>query len=140
MLPEPHRPAASRVVRRQEKCVGGTTRQAALLTRAVCRELKSIIFVDEDADLFDTDEVLWAMRTRFSGDMDTIFVQGGVGGVLDPSQTSLYAPRVTAKGTTTRAIVDGTGPFHLKEHVARAQFKELDPGPWTPLLFGKGAS
>lgn len=116
------------------------TRQAALLTRAVCRELKSIIFVDEDADLFDTDEVLWAMRTRFSGDMDTIFVQGGVGGVLDPSQTSPYAPRVTAKGTTTRAIFDGTVPFHLKEHVARAQFKELDPGPWTPLLFGKGAS
>ena len=106
----------------------------------MCGEPKSIIFVDENADLFDTGEVLWAMRTRFSGDMDKIFVQGDVGGVLDPSQTPLYDPRVTAKGTTTRAFFDGTVPFHLQEHVARAQFKELDPGPWTPLLLGKVAS
>ncbi|WP_321968943.1 UbiD family decarboxylase [Paraburkholderia tropica] len=117
----------------------GMTKQAALIALAVYRELKNVIIVDEDVDLFDTNDVLWAMQTRFSGDMDTIFVPGVAGHVLDPSQTSLYDPRVTAKGTTTKTIYDATVPFHLKEHFVRAQFKEVDPSLWAPSLFGKEA-
>jgi len=93
--------------------------------------------VDEDVDLFDTNDVLWAMQTRYSGDMDTICVPGVAGHVLDPSQTPLYDPRVTAKGTTTKTIFDCTVPFHLKEHFVRAQFLEGDPSLWAPSLFGK---
>ena len=33
-------------------------------------ELKHVIPVDEDADSFDTSDVLWAMNTRFQGDAD----------------------------------------------------------------------
>ncbi|MBS0969539.1 3,4-dihydroxybenzoate decarboxylase [Chimaeribacter arupi] len=115
----------------------GMTRQAALIALAVYRELKNVILVDEDVDLFDTDDVLWAMQTRFSGDMDAIFVPGVAGHVLDPSQTPQYDPRVTAKGTTTKTIFDCTVPFHLKEHFVRAQFQEVDPSLWAPSLFGK---
>lgn len=115
----------------------GMTRQAALIALAVYRELKNVILVDEDVDLFDSNDVLWAMQTRFSGDIDTIFVPGIAGHVLDPSQTALYDPRVTAKGTTTKTIYDATVPFHLKEHFVRAQFKEVDASLWAPSLFGK---
>ncbi|WP_413726960.1 UbiD family decarboxylase [Sodalis sp. RH16] len=115
----------------------GMTRQAAMTALAVYRELKNVILVDEDVDLFDTNDVLWAMQTRFSGDLDTIFVPGLAGHVLDPSQTPEYDPRVTAKGTTTKTIFDCTVPFHLKKHFVRAQFKEVDPSLWAPSLFGK---
>jgi gallate decarboxylase subunit C len=115
----------------------GMTRQAAIIALAVYRELKNVIIVDEDVDLFDTNDVLWAMQTRYSGDMDTICVPGVAGHVLDPSQTPLYDPRLTAKGTTTNTIFDCTVPFHLKEHFVRAQFKEVDPSLWAPSLFGK---
>ncbi|WBQ17607.1 UbiD family decarboxylase [Sphingobium yanoikuyae] len=115
----------------------GLTRQAALIALAVYRELKNVILVDEDVDLFDSDDVLWAMQTRYSGDMDTICVPGVAGHVLDPSQTPFYDPRVTAKGTTTKTIFDCTVPFHLKEHFIRAQFKDVDPSLWAPSLFPK---
>ena len=118
----------------------GLTRQAALVALAVYRELKNVIIVDEDVDLFDTDDVLWAMQTRFSGDLDTIFVPGVAGHVLDPTQTPEYDPRVTARGTTTKTIFDCTVPFRLKPHFVRARFKEVDPSLWAPSLFGKAAT
>lgn len=125
------------VLQVQKKNAGddGMTRQAALIALAVYRELKNVILVDEDVDLFDTNDVLWAMQTRYSGDLDTIFVPGVAGHVLDPSQTPLYDPRVTAKGTTTKTIFDCTVPFHLKEHFVRGRFKEVDPSLWAPSLF-----
>ncbi len=110
----------------------GLTKQAALIALAVYRELKNVIIVDEDVDLFDTNDVLWAMQTRYSGDLDTIFVPGVAGHVLDPSQSPLYDSRVTAKGITTKTIFDCTVPFHLKEHFVRAQFKEVDASLWVP--------
>ncbi|CAJ0991756.1 UbiD family decarboxylase [Pantoea sp. Nvir] len=113
----------------------GMTRQAALIALAVYRELKNIILVDDDVDLFDTDDVLWAMQTRYISDLDTLFVPGVAGHVLDPSQQPLYDPRLTAKGTTGKTIFDCTVPFHLKRTFIRAQFKEVDPSLWMPSLF-----
>jgi 4-hydroxy-3-polyprenylbenzoate decarboxylase len=117
----------------------GMTSQAALVALAVYRELENVIPVDEDVDLFDTNDVLWAMQTRHSGDLDTIFVPGVAGHVLDPTQTPFYDPRVTAKGTT-KTIFDCTVPYHLKKHFVRAQFKEVGPSLWAPSLFAKGAA
>lgn len=113
----------------------GMTRQAAVIALAVYRELKNVILVDEDVDLFDSNDVLWAMQTRYIGDLDTVFVPGVAGHVLDPSQTPEYDPRVNTKGTTTKTIFDCTVPYHLKEKFVRAQFQEVDPSLWAPQLF-----
>jgi 4-hydroxy-3-polyprenylbenzoate decarboxylase len=115
----------------------GNTKQAAIAALAVYRELKNVILVDEDVDLFDTNDVLWAMQTRYQGDIDTIFVPGVTGHVLDPSQSPLYNPRLPNKGTTCKTIFDCTVPFHLKEQFIRAQFKDVDPSLWAPSLFEK---
>ena len=45
----------------------GRQRQAALLAFSAFSELKHVILVDDDVDLFDTDDVLWALNTRFQG-------------------------------------------------------------------------
>lgn len=122
------------VIQVQKKNAGddGMTRQAALIALAVYRELKNVILVDEDVDLFDTDDVMWALQTRYVGDLDTLFVPGVAGHVLDPTQQPFYDPRIAAKGTTTKTIFDCTVPFHLREHFKRAQFKEVEPTLWVP--------
>ena len=52
----------------------GRQRQAALLAFSAFSELKHIFLVDEDVDCFDMNDVLWAMNTRFQGDVDTITI------------------------------------------------------------------
>jgi len=117
----------------------GNARQAALIALAVYRELKNVIVVDEDVDLFDTNDVLWAMQTRYQGDIDTMFLPGIAGHVLDPSQSPEYNPRLSTKGTTCKTVFDCTVPFHLKKHFERAHFMDVDPGLWVPSLFPKDA-
>lgn len=113
----------------------GRARQAALVALGVYAELKNVILVDGDVDIFDTNDVLWAMQTRMQGDKDTIFLPGIAGHVLDPSQTPSYDPRIPAKGVTTKTIFDATAPFDQRAEFTRAQFCDVDPHPFAPDLF-----
>lgn len=115
----------------------GMARQAGMVALATYRELKHVILVDEDVDPFDTDDVLWAMQSRYQGDLDTIFIPGVSCHILDPSQTPAYNERLREKGTTCKTIYDCTVPFRLKEQFARAQFMDVDPAHWVPSLFPK---
>jgi len=117
----------------------GRQRQAAVIALAAYRELKNVIIVDEDVDIFDTDDVLWAMQTRYQGDSCTTFLTGLPGHPLDPSQTPEYSPTIRGKAITTKTVFDCTVPFALKEHFARAQFRDVDPHPWAPSLFPEPA-
>ncbi|MFK0171646.1 UbiD family decarboxylase [Streptomyces sp. NPDC090306] len=117
----------------------GRARQAALVALGTYAEVKNIILVDEDVDIFDTDDVLWAMQTRMQGDMDIIIVPGIAGHVLDPSQTPEYDPRLPAKGVTAKTIFDATAPYALRDDFVRAQFREVDPSLWAPELFPDAA-
>ena len=47
----------------------GRQRQAALLAFSAFPELKQVILVDEDVDIFDTNDVLWAMTTRMQAEI-----------------------------------------------------------------------
>lgn len=112
----------------------GRARQAALLAFGTYSELKHVILVDDDVDIFDTNDVLWAMTTRFQGDMDIIAIPGVSCHVLDPSQTAEYNPSLPARGTTAKTIFDATAPFRLKAEFARARFRDVDPRPYAPDL------
>lgn len=127
------------VIQVRKTCAGdeGRERQAALIALGVCRELKNVILVDDDVDIFDTDDVLWAMQTRYQGDVDTIFIPRITGHVLDPSQTPEYNAQLPARGTTCKTIFDCTVPWHLKERFRRAPFVDVDPEPFAPALFGR---
>lgn len=113
----------------------GRQRQAALLAFSAFSELKNIILVDEDVDPFDSNDVLWAMNTRYQGDMDTVFLPGVRCHPLDPSQSPEYNPNISVKGISCKTIFDCTVPYHLKDKFRRAQFFEVDPKPFAPELF-----
>jgi len=108
----------------------GRQRQAALIALSVYSELKNVIVVDEDVDIFDTNDVLWAMTTRYQGNKSTIFISGVIGHVLDPSQDPSYSNEIIQRGTTCKTIFDCTVPWPLKDHFKRADFLAVDPEPF----------
>lgn len=115
----------------------GRARQAALIAFAAYAELKHVIVVDTDVDPFDSEDVLWAMTTRFQGDMSTMLLPKVNGHVLDPSQSPDFNPALPARGTTCKTVFDCTAPFALRDEFKRAQFKDVDPRPFAPHLFGE---
>jgi 4-hydroxy-3-polyprenylbenzoate decarboxylase len=115
----------------------GRQRQAALLAFSAFSELKHVILVDEDVDPFDSNDVMWALNTRYQGDVDTIFIPGVRCHPLDPSQNPHYNPLLKDKGISCKVIFDCTVPYHLKDEFQRAKFKEVDPRRFAPQLFNK---
>ena len=112
----------------------GRQRQAALLAFSAFPELKHVILVDEDVDIFDTDDVLWAMNTRFQGDRDIITIPGVRCHPLDPSSSPDYSPSIRDVGISCKTIFDCTVPFDMKDRFKRAQFLEIDQNKWAELL------
>ena len=65
--------------------------------------LKTVIAVDDDIDVTDDSEVLWALATHFQPAGDLFVVDGLPGSPLDPSSS--------VEGTTSRLALDATrGP------------------------------
>jgi 4-hydroxy-3-polyprenylbenzoate decarboxylase len=114
----------------------GRQRQAAFLAFSAFSELKHIILVDEDVDPFDSNDVLWALNTRYRGDIDT-FIPGVRCHPLDPSETPEYNPMLRARGISYKVIYDCTVQFLLKDRFKRAAFKEMDARRLAPSLFEK---
>ena len=104
----------------------GRQRQAALMAFAAFSELKHVILVDEDVDIFDTNDVLWAMTTRYQGDVSTVFIPGVRCHPLDPSQTPQFSPSIRESGVSCKTIFDCTVPYHLKGEFKRAPFADMD--------------
>lgn len=113
----------------------GRQRQAALVAFTAFPELKNVILVDEDVDPFDSNDVLWAMNTRFQGDIDTIFIPGVRCHPLDPTEDPSYNPLIRDRGISCKTIFDCTVPYALKDKFERAKFLELDPKKFLPDMF-----
>ena len=114
----------------------GRERQAALLAFAAFSELKHVILVDEDVDIFDTDDVLWAMQTRYQGDVDTVTIPGVRCHPLDPSQRPDFSPFINTPGVSCKTIFDCTVPFDLKDRFHRSKFMEVDVKRFLPDFVG----
>ncbi|MBC7294636.1 MAG: UbiD family decarboxylase, partial [Thermoleophilia bacterium] len=113
-------------VKKQRPSDEGRQRQAALTAFAAFSELKHVILVDEDVDLYDTNDVLWAMTTRYQGDTSTVFIPGVRCHPLDPSARPEFNPQLRTVGTSCKTIFDCTVPFELKERFERSQFIDVD--------------
>jgi UbiD family decarboxylase len=65
--------------------------------------LKLVVVVDDDIDVFDETDVLWALATRMQADRDLVVVPASLGAILDPS--------ASADGLTAKLGIDATRPF-----------------------------
>ena len=81
----------------------GEARQVMLALLGWDPYVKTVIAVDEDVDVTDDSQVMWALATHFQPHRDVLIVDGLPGSALDPS--------ATGSGTTSRMGLDATrGP------------------------------
>lgn len=110
----------------------GRQRQAALLAFSAFPELKQVILVDEDVDIFDTNDVLWAMTTRMQADVDIVTIPGVRCHPLDPSNDPACSWSISDHGIACKTIYDATVPFNQKARFQRAKFMEVDVKKFLP--------
>ncbi len=82
----------------------GIDASRALLASKVGSFLKHVVVVDEDIDLFDLENVLWAINTRFQASR-AIITRFEHGSMLDPSKPVEWG------GVTDRMVIDATWPM-----------------------------
>ncbi len=110
----------------------GRQRQAALTAFAAFPELKHVVLVDEDVNIYDSTDVLWAMTTRYQGDVSTAFIPGVRCHPLDPSQSPEFSPSIPSDGISCKTIFDCTVPYRMKERFKRAAFVDVDLAKFFP--------
>jgi len=79
----------------------GQARQALMLLLGLDPYLKLVVAVDDDVNVFDESEVLWALATRFQADKDMFMVPDAFCNRLDPSSHD---------GVSTKMALDATVP------------------------------
>ena len=100
----------------------GQAKNAAMTAFGEDLALKLVVVVDDDVDVFDEGDVLWAVATRMHADHDVFIVPNMMGAILDPS---------TRAGTTAKMAIDATRPFgvyprrHTVPDEARARARAL---------------
>jgi len=81
----------------------GEAKHVIPIVLGVDHYLKLVIVVDDDIDVFDESDVLWAVATRMQPDRDLVVISGSLGALLDPSADK--------RGVTAKLGIDATRPF-----------------------------
>ena len=111
-----------------DKKVDGETKQAAMAALAGCDFVKHVVVVDADIDVYNEEEVMWAMATRVQADQDVDIIKNAKGNTLDPSQTDDIM--------TAKMIIDATRPVQKpfsarltipKEAMGKIKLKDFIP-------------
>ncbi|HOW14751.1 UbiD family decarboxylase [Methanosarcina sp.] len=99
-----------------EKQTEGDAKNAIMAAFAAHTSLKHVVVVDEDINIFDPNDVEFAVATRVKGDMDILIIPNVRGSSLDP--------RGAPDGTTTKVGIDATKVLIEKENFERAIIPE----------------
>ena len=110
----------------------GRPRQAALSALTAFYELKHVILVDDDIDLYNMSDVMWAMTTRYQGDVSTVCIPAVRGHALDVSATPDFNPLLRGDGIGCKTIFDCTVPMHMKDQFERSPFIDVDLAKYFP--------
>ena len=103
----------------------GEARQAMLGLLGWDPYLKTVIAVDDDVDVTDDSEVLWALATRFQPAEDIMIVERLPGSALDPSSTRTVRRAVGDRRHTWAGVQRRPHP-----HLGR-RASETHAGDWT---------
>lgn len=90
----------------------------ALLAALSVMDLKHVVVVDDDIDVFNAMDVEWAIATRVQGDRDVIIIPGSRAKPLDPS-LAVTPPGVVPTGA--KVGIDAT----IAEGIPRERFERI---------------
>jgi 2,5-furandicarboxylate decarboxylase 1 len=107
----------------------------AILAALSVMDLKHVVIVDDDIDVFNPMDVEWAIATRVQGDRDVLIVTNARGKPLDPS-LSPTPPGVVP--TTAKIGIDATiGEGIPKERYDRIAYAYADTAKIADYVKGK---
>lgn len=85
----------------------GDGKSAILASLGANRDLKQVVIVDEDVDIFDLQDIEWAITTRSQASLDFVTIEGAIGSGLEPSHG--------LRNVTDKVGIDATKPLEDKE-------------------------
>jgi 2,5-furandicarboxylate decarboxylase 1 len=91
---------------RMRKRFEGEAKNVMLGAFAAHYDIKHVVVVDDDVDIYNPTEVEWAVSTRFQADKDLVVVANALGSKLDPS---------TNDGVSAKMGLDATRPLDAPE-------------------------
>src|SRR5438876_7882552 len=106
----------------------------ALLAALSVMDLKHVVVVDDDIDVFDPTEVEWAIATRVQGDKDVMIVTNARAKPLDPSLPQGFG----VVPTGAKVGIDATIPEGIPhEHYERITYAYADKAKIDDYVKGK---
>jgi 2,5-furandicarboxylate decarboxylase 1 len=101
-----------------EKSNPGEPKNIALAAFAAHVNIKKVIVVDPDVNIYDPADVLWAMTNRVDWSRDTFVVQGAQGHEMDPTADE--------RGVHTKIGIDATYKPERRDYGERIRYPEVD--------------
>ncbi|MEC8726728.1 MAG: UbiD family decarboxylase [Pseudomonadota bacterium] len=86
-----------------KKTAEGQPKQAIMAALGTEFYVKTVVVVDEDVDIFNLSDVMWAVSTRTRADKDVSLIHGAMGAILDPTSDP-------ETHTLTKVGIDATKP------------------------------
>ncbi|MBN9887857.1 UbiD family decarboxylase [Salipiger abyssi] len=77
----------------------GEAKNVIMAAFAAHYDIKHVVVVNEDVDIFDAEMVEWAVATRFQADRDLVVIGGTQGSKLDPSTDEGYGAKMGMDAT-----------------------------------------
>ncbi|MGR3376775.1 UbiD family decarboxylase [Salipiger abyssi] len=77
----------------------GEAKNVIMAAFAAHYDIKHVVVVNEDVDIFDAEMVEWAVATRFQADRDLVVLGGTQGSKLDPSTDEGYGAKMGMDAT-----------------------------------------
>jgi len=87
-----------------KKTSAGEPQQAIMAALGTEFYTKYVIVVDDDVDVFNLADVMWAVATRVRAEKDIVFIPGAKGAILDPTSDA-------EDFTLTKMGIDATKPL-----------------------------
>ena len=110
------------VVQVKKDCAG-IGKAAIKETFKAFEPLQRVVAVDEDVNLYDPNDVNWAITTRFNPDRDLIVLPNQVGHILNPM---VKIDPDGKGGTVTKMGIDATAPYPMTDTFRRVSFMDVD--------------
>ena len=88
-----------------KKIAEGEPRMAMLTALGTELYTKQVIVVDDDVDIYDMEDVMWAVATRVRAEKDILMIPGVKSAIIDPTSDP-------ATFTVTKMGIDATAPIN----------------------------
>lgn len=86
-----------------KKTSEGDGKSAIIAALASNKDVKHVVIVDHDVDIFNPRDVEWAIATRVQADQDIVIIPGAKGSPLEPTHE--------LRGVTAKLGIDATAPL-----------------------------